>query len=475
MRRIVCKYLIILSDAVIMAAALYVAGVFFDGCNGPCGPVLSAGPAIIIPVFLAFLFISSSFVSGQYTRRQLIWDDARIIVKTLLVIAFIHVSLIGMEAAPGTVSTSLALWGCLAFLIPVGRLLSKRILRAVRLWQVPTMIVGCGDNALQASLTMQREPSLGYEVKAFVQIAENYPVHPDLDDARIVRLSGDKEQQSDEALDRLFSGHHVLIAPEDMADEGCLHVMDVLAARGYQIDAVPPLRGLSLLGMEISHLFGRELMILHTRNSLARPVRKAMKRCVDLVIASLALLLFLPLLAVVAYSIRREDKGPIFFAHSRTGYNGKDFPCLKFRTMRTDAEQMLAKWQAEDSEIWQEFVRNSFKLKDDPRITRIGHFLRATSLDELPQIINVLKGDMSIVGPRPRPRAELEGIGMSYLHYCRVRPGITGLWQVSGRSNTSQDERIVYDEWYIRNWSLWYDFVIILKTIPAVLKRDGAY
>jgi undecaprenyl-phosphate galactose phosphotransferase len=186
------------------------------------------------------------------------------------------------------------------------------------------------------------------------------------------------------------------------------------------------------------------------------------------------LVVILPVMAAIAILIRLDSPGPAIFKHRRVGRHGRSFPCYKFRTMVPNAQELLAQYLASDPAIRAEWERD-FKLKDDPRVSRIGKFLRATSLDELPQLFNVLRGEMSLVGPRPIVTGEVEKYG-DYIHdYYLVRPGITGLWQVSGRSDTSYDERVRLDSWYVRNWTPWLDVVLLMKTVGVVLKGRGAY
>jgi lipopolysaccharide/colanic/teichoic acid biosynthesis glycosyltransferase len=198
------------------------------------------------------------------------------------------------------------------------------------------------------------------------------------------------------------------------------------------------------------------------------------KRAMDVLGAGALLLLILPLLLVIALIVRR-DGGPVFYRHTRIGLGGRSFGCLKFRSMVVDADARLARLLAEDPTAAEEWATRR-KLVADPRITAIGRFLRATSLDELPQLINVLRGEMSLVGPRPVVRDELERnySAAGAAAYCATRPGITGLWQVSGRSDTTYAERVTLDCRYVREWSIGLDLRILFRTVPAVLKRRGA-
>lgn len=199
------------------------------------------------------------------------------------------------------------------------------------------------------------------------------------------------------------------------------------------------------------------------------------KRIFDVAFALMALLSVLPLFLAIMVMIRLSSKGNAFFIHHRVGFNGQIFPCLKFRTMVTDADEQLKKVLETDPIAQQEFMLYQ-KLRHDPRIIPgIGNFLRITSLDELPQFINVLRGHMSIVGPRPVTREELPKYGSATNDYLRTRPGITGLWQVSGRNTLSFDERVEIDQIYTQKWSFVKDLEIILSTVKVVILRHGAY
>lgn len=204
----------------------------------------------------------------------------------------------------------------------------------------------------------------------------------------------------------------------------------------------------------------------------ARHLSLAAKRGFDIIAASFLLLILLPLFLIIALFVSM-DGGPVFFGHKRVGRGGKTFACLKFRTMITDAEEMLEDYLALHPEAAEEW-RLSRKLEFDPRVTSVGRVLRATSLDELPQLFNVIKGEMSLVGPRPITETELDRYGSLGSFYKAVRPGITGLWQVNGRNELSFDQRMFMDVEYVKSWSLFVDGRILLKTPGVVLSRGGA-
>lgn len=197
------------------------------------------------------------------------------------------------------------------------------------------------------------------------------------------------------------------------------------------------------------------------------------KRMFDFTAAAGGLIALSPLLLTVALIVYLGDRGPSLYGHKRVGRHGRQFKCLKFRSMVRDGDAVLARHLAENPEAEIEW-RDTQKLIDDPRVTAIGKFLRKTSIDELPQLWNVLVGEMSLIGPRPITRSELDRYGKARRYYLLVRPGITGLWQVSGRSSTTYERRVELDRNYLENWSYERDAMILLKTVPAVLKSEGA-
>jgi exopolysaccharide production protein ExoY len=204
------------------------------------------------------------------------------------------------------------------------------------------------------------------------------------------------------------------------------------------------------------------------------PVGGAAKRVLDIGIAVVALLLCVPLLAFVVALIKCWDRGPIFYVHWRIGYEGRPFGCLKFRTMVPNGDEVLQSYLTASPAAAREWAETR-KLKSDPRVTTLGTILRKSSLDELPQLINVLRGDMSLVGPRPIVPAEAGMYGQELGAYLRSRPGLTGAWQVSGRNNESYARRVAMDRNYVEHWSLWRDIVIMARTVPVLLTTRGSY
>jgi Undecaprenyl-phosphate galactose phosphotransferase WbaP len=234
---------------------------------------------------------------------------------------------------------------------------------------------------------------------------------------------------------------------------------------------IPDLGGITnsaVVARDLAGTFGVEI-----RHNLLDPWAQRLKRVLDLTATLSAAVFVLPLILLLAALVRLESRGPVFYKDLRMGRNGKLFPCIKFRTMVPDAEALLQKVLEESPEMMAEY-QEFHKLRHDPRITRVGSLLRKTSLDELPQLWNVVRGEMSLVGPRPYLPRESVDIGETQVEILRVTPGITGPWQVAGRSNTSFEERVGMDAHYVHDWSVWLDVILLFRTARSLLVDRSA-
>jgi lipopolysaccharide/colanic/teichoic acid biosynthesis glycosyltransferase len=232
--------------------------------------------------------------------------------------------------------------------------------------------------------------------------------------------------------------------------------------------------GIPLLNVQIENIFTQPLSFVSVRNNLLSKNMLITKRIFDIVFSIFLIFLFSPIIVITAILIKLTSKGPIFYIQKRPGRFGKIIKIYKFRTMYLDAEKKLEEILKSNEKLREEFMKYR-KLKNDPRITPLGRFLRRFSIDEIPQLFNVLKGDMSIVGPRPYQIDEIEHMGEYKDIVLSVRPGLTGLWQISGRSDLSFQAKLKIETWYVLNWNLWLDLFIIIRTIPAVISGKGAY
>ena len=244
--------------------------------------------------------------------------------------------------------------------------------------------------------------------------------------------------------------------------------------KGFRyVSVIPTLRGMPLDSTDMSFIFSHEVMIFRVQQNLAKWSSRVLKRLFDIAGSISIIIVLSPVLLYISRKVKK-DGGPAIYGHERIGKGGKSFKCLKFRSMVVNSKEVLENLLANDPVAKQEWDA-TFKLKNDPRITKVGGFLRRTSLDELPQLFNVLKGEMSLVGPRPIINAELKRYNEEVDYYLLSKPGMTGLWQVSGRSDVDYETRVYLDAWYVKNWSMWNDIAILFKTISVVLKKDGAY
>jgi exopolysaccharide biosynthesis polyprenyl glycosylphosphotransferase len=260
----------------------------------------------------------------------------------------------------------------------------------------------------------------------------------------------------------------VVLAEADLDERAVLEVVEQAHRQGIRVRLAPDTT--ELLVQRGEYVPGQGAPLFELRPPVLTGFDWAVKRTFDIVTSALVLVLGLPLWLLVALAIKVESRGPIFYVDRRVGVGEREFPMLKFRTMVADAATLQP--ELEESN---EASGALFKMKDDPRVTRVGRVLRRLSLDEIPQIVNVLRGEMSLVGPRPLPLRDYRLLEDWHLTRYAVLPGMTGLWQISGRSGLTFDDLVRLDFTYLENWSIWLDITIIAKTIPAVLTRRGAY
>ncbi|MEK8088965.1 undecaprenyl-phosphate galactose phosphotransferase WbaP [Thermithiobacillus plumbiphilus] len=427
---------------------------------------------------LVFLGLSMSALlgfwnMGHYSQRKPFWDELRETWRVLLIVAAVDAVLVFLGRWEFSRVWLMTTWAFALLLVPLFRVQIKKALLRRGGWARPTAILGIGQNARDAAAALRSEPLLGYDVVAFLAPPgeqANLSEHVELPDRCIPMLA---LGESPETVLAYLGNPHLIVA----LDEGGLprhqRTLKRLSLVYQDMNIVPTFCGLPTLGMEITHFFSHEVLMLRVRNNLGRRASQIIKRAFDIIGSALLILLLSPVFAYLAFRVRQTGEC-VIYGHARVGQHGQSFRCYKFRSMVPHADRVLDDLLAADEAARAEWARD-FKLKDDPRITPIGAWLRKTSLDELPQLWNVLKGDMSLVGPRPVVTAELERYGEDLAYYLETRPGMTGLWQISGRNDVGYSERVFLDTWYVKNWSLWYDIVILFKTFNVVLGRKGAY
>jgi Undecaprenyl-phosphate galactose phosphotransferase WbaP len=413
-------------------------------------------------------------VKGHYSQRRPFWDDLYQVLLGVCVAGLLDAALAFAGKTPFSRLWLGSTWLLVLVFLPATRLMVRRLLKRAGLLTQPCVVVGSGEEVYEAIEALKSEPLMGFEPVAIIRpgnALEQRDSEAQAHDLPEYELTYEVKEQLQKSL-----GLKVLIVLGDRGggDSSLRDYAQRLALERDDVYILPAVAGLPLYGMQMFNFFSHEVLLLRVTNNLNRRAARLFKRVFDLLAASLILVLISPFLAWVAWRIRVESPGPALFKQERVGAGNSRFDIYKFRSMVTGADQVLAGWKKENPALYLDYVKNNFKLEHDPRVTRIGKWIRAWSVDELPQLINVLRGEMSLVGPRPLLARELADYGESIDIYSNVRPGITGLWQISGRSNTKFEHRIAMDRWYVRNWSVWHDIVILLRTVSVVLKREGA-
>ena len=410
-----------------------------------------------------------------YNKKLPFWDETKVILQAVSIATVTMLALITLGKMTDQISrlTVLFLWGYGLFLFPLFRWIGKRILYKSGLWKENVIIIGAGTAGVESAKGIHSELFLGYNLIGFLDDAYD-KIGTEIEiNGNPYKVFG-KTKNFTKFINFLNISTIIIALPSLPVDK-LAELTNNIQKHAKNILLIPDMKGIALTNTELYHLFVQQLFLLKINNNLKSPFNRLIKRTFDMAVSVLFLPVLLPLIGAFGLLIKLDSPGPVFYLHTRIGRGGRPFGVYKFRSMYRDSRERLEKILRTDPAAqaeWDAF----FKLKHDPRITRMGEFLRKTSLDELPQIFNVLKGDMSLVGPRPVLEEEI----ITYYKECAdyyhmVRPGITGLWQVSGRNDVGYDNRVRLDVWYVLNWSLWLDILMLFKTIRVVLKREGAY
>ncbi len=356
-------------------------------------------------------------------------------------------------------------WVLSVVLVPLGRALVRHVFAHRPWWGHPVVVLGAGKTGRMLVRALKRNPGLGFKPVAVLD--DNPEKHGTLEGVPVV---GGVELAPTLASELRIQ--HAIVAMPGVPREKLLRILEGYGGVFPHVVLIPDLFGFSSLWISATDLGGVLGLELRQRLLLRGPQR--VKRAVDLSLTLLGGLLTLPLFLLVAIWIKLDSPGPVFYLQERLGKDGRRFMAIKFRTMYQNAEERLHQLLEQDPALREEYEL-FHKLKDDPRVTRAGRLLRKLSLDELPQLWNVLKGEMSLVGPRAYLPRELPAMVGTERIILRVLPGVTGLWQVSGRSEISFRGRLEIDIYYVRNWSIWLDLYILARTVWVVLFGRGAY
>lgn len=415
------------------------------------------------------IFILFMNIVQLYSRRMPFYAEVQMLFKAccysiLTVVLVMYVA----QISASTSRLFVGIFGILSFVyLSVFRYVTKKFMTSHKLLSIPVLIIGAGKTAEILAKAITNDAGMGYKIIGLLEdnkvqegILEEYPVLGKFSDVeRVIKES---------SIERVF------IAAPGMDPERLGLLIFKVQPLVKKLAVIPSISGAPMSNVEVESMFYEQLLILRMKNHLENFWNVFIKTVFDYTLTIIGTLLISPILAFIAIKIKLDSPGPVIYDGYRLGKNGKLFRCYKFRSMYCNGDEILEQYFKEHPEMyagWKKF----HKLENDPRVTPFGAFMRRTSLDELPQIFNVLLGHMSLVGPRPYLPSEKEEMGDFTSTVLMAKPGITGYWQTSGRSNVSFDDRVKMDCWYICNWNLWLDIVMLFKTFAVVLNKKGAY
>jgi undecaprenyl-phosphate galactose phosphotransferase len=409
-------------------------------------------------IYILFIFIVIFFYEKLYTIRLTFWDETKKLFKAITLSIIFTLALVTLDRVDEDISrlTLLFIYIFALFIFPLFRYKIKKLLYKKSIYSKNLVIVSNSEiEAKRIEEALRIEFNLGYKI------------------SKIIIFSTVISEREIEIISTLKNIYGVVVICEDnkTREDTINHIQEHVK----KIFFLPSLKNVAFLNSKIEYLFDSQTFIITLENNLKKNHNKCVKNLFDKLLVLLLLPILLPIITIITFAIKINTKNNAFFLQKRLGKNNYDFKCIKFQTMYLNGDDMLKvffKKNPKELEYWKKYK----KIKgDDPRVTKIGKFLRKTSLDELPQIFNVLIGNMSFVGPRPYLAREIPDMKGKKDIILIAKPGITGMWQVMGRNNLSFEKRIELDEWYVRNWSLWFDIVLLFKTANVVINKKGAF
>ncbi|MEL6327306.1 MAG: undecaprenyl-phosphate galactose phosphotransferase WbaP [Cyanobacteria bacterium J06626_23] len=387
------------------------------------------------------------------------------LTTTLLYLSLGSAIFLFREVALYSRAAFLMAWWMTVIFVLLGRYTVRALCAWRDWWGYPVLIMGAGKTGRMVIHTLQRRPELGLKPVAVLD-----------DDPKTWGTLSKVPVVGNLSLAPILAREHpipyAIVAMPGVPRPRLMYLLERYGRTFPHLVIIPDLFGMASLWVAARDMGG--ILGLEAKQQLLLPTPRLVKGILDKGLAILIGVGLLPLLILTALLVSIDSPGSPFYGQTRIGHNGRPFKAWKFRSMVPNADRVLARYLQAHPELQLSWEKDH-KLKDDPRITRVGRLLRRTSLDELPQLLNVLRGEMSLVGPRPIVHDEIRRYSEKFDLYTQVRPGITGLWQVSGRNNISYEERVNLDAYYVRNWSVWLDIHILIRTVWVVLSGDGAY
>ncbi len=419
----------------------------------------------VIPLF----FMGVICYERLYQRRMPFWENAAKLIKactfaTLCIIGSLF--LIGISELLSRLFIGFIwLYSCL-FLIGI-RYLTQRMLVATGLWHHSVVIIGNQDGIAVIKESFAAEPNTGYQIADIIEYA------PDPRNSKEFPSVEKLENWKQKIIDSGVS--EVIITLPEVKRPDLLTLIYWAQPFVKYVTIMPDLLGMPLSNLETDFYFDQQTVMLRVCNNLLIYRNRLIKRIFDLGLGTLFFMFALPVMVLIAVWIKLDSPGPVVHAGKRLGKDGRNFKCYKFRTMYVNERKILREYLASQPKAAKEWLEYAKLRGFDPRVTGVGKWLRKFSLDELPQIVNVLKGDMSLVGPRPYLPNEQQRMKFYKKTILETVPGITGLWQVRGRNDITFEERLVLESWYVRNWSVWLDITLLIRTVGTVIGKRGAY
>jgi Undecaprenyl-phosphate galactose phosphotransferase WbaP len=466
---------LLLSDAVALFLSFYAAFLLRAKFLAWIAPEFFAGRTPVdFSMFLGrwyivFVTIVVFAFEGLYTKRHAFWEETRLLLKSStmsfgLIMAAIFVT---KEYFPFSRLIVAMAWLLSFILLPAFRRLIKKGFLRLGIWSKRVLVIGSTEETAKIIESIKANRTMGYEIVGCLtddrnrigEILSGVPILGHYDDI--------------EAWKAKTSFEDIIVTFPNIPRNRLIFLLKTWEGISETIRYIPQTGDLITTGIEIENI--GKILSLVVRKNLHKPWNIFLKTVFEYILALIFFIVLSPVLLAVAVAVKLDSTGPVFFLQNRLGRKGKIVTIVKFRTMYADEKERLSAFLRSHPQALEEWETFN-KLKDeDPRVTRVGRFLRRHSLDELPQLLNVLGGTMSLVGPRPYLPGEIENIRPFPSLLFEVKPGITGMWQISGRSDVPFNERLRIDEHYIRNWSLWMDIMILLKTFGATISGRGAF
>jgi len=397
------------------------------------------------------------FALGEEIKR--LWKGASLAFLIIMVLTF--AARISMNVSRTVIILS---WVLSLFLLPAFRLAAKKILSRAGIWQKNILILGAGRTGEMVLERIKRNKNMGYEPVGFLD--DEAKLGKEISGVKVLgKLSEIKSWVKEKKVG------DVVIAMPRAPREKLLEVVSLCEGVVDEIRVIPDMFGLATVGVKAEDLDG--ILLFDMEWNLAKVHNIFIKRVIDIILSSFTIAILSPLMVFISIKIKRGSKGPVIFSQKRLWKGERTFDFIKFRTMYLDGDERLSQFLQENSQARKEWERFAKIKSGDPRVTKFGSWLRRYSLDELPQLVNAFRGKMSLIGPRPYLPREFEKMGKHRKTILKALPGMTGLWQVSGKNELTFEDRLRLDEYYVRNWSLWLDFVILVKTVKVVWGGEG--